>query len=139
MNVMATSLSTEQLIGLMISASYFLGILFLFALVVQSISERRRDAAASRNASSSWTYIGLALASFGYTWYCEDLIYLTYLKPKMHPHEGPRYDIIHAMEFHGLRAKCRSVVEEQHRAYASARRKLATEHGTLRAGMDHRV
>ena len=76
---MVTSLSTEQLIGLVIFASYFLGILFLFAVVMQSISERRRDGATSENTSSSWTYIGLALASFGYTWYCEDLIYLTHL------------------------------------------------------------
>ncbi|KAI9452116.1 hypothetical protein BJY52DRAFT_1294624 [Lactarius psammicola] len=66
---MATSLSTEQLIGLVIFASYFLGILFLFVLVAQSISERHRDAAASGNASSSWIYVSLALASFGCTWY----------------------------------------------------------------------
>ncbi len=76
---MATSLNIEQLIGLVIFVSYFIGILFLFVLVVQSISERHREAAASRNASSSWIYVGLALASFGFTWYCEDPIYLTRL------------------------------------------------------------
>ncbi|KAH9016408.1 hypothetical protein EDB83DRAFT_2439223 [Lactarius deliciosus] len=65
---MVTSLSTEQLTGLVIFGSYFIGILCLFVLVVQSISERHREAAKSGNASS-WIYAGLALASFGYTWY----------------------------------------------------------------------
>ncbi|KAH8999916.1 hypothetical protein EDB86DRAFT_2908315 [Lactarius hatsudake] len=65
---MVTSLSTEQLTGLVVFGSYFIGILCLFVLVVQSISERHREAATSRNASS-WIYAGLALASFGYTWY----------------------------------------------------------------------
>ena len=78
---MAISLGTEQFIGLMVFASYFLGILILFVLVVQSISERRREAAASGN-TASWIHIGLALASFGYTWYCKDSIYLPLLKLK---------------------------------------------------------
>ncbi|KAH9028412.1 hypothetical protein EDB84DRAFT_1498475 [Lactarius hengduanensis] len=65
---MVTSLSTEQLTGLVVFGSYFIAILCLFVLVVQSISERHREAATSRNASS-WSYAILALASFGYTWY----------------------------------------------------------------------
>ncbi|KAH8983481.1 hypothetical protein EDB92DRAFT_1890924 [Lactarius akahatsu] len=65
---MVTSLSTEQLTGLVIFGSYFIGILCLFVLVVQSISERHRESATSGPASS-WIYAGLALASFGYTWY----------------------------------------------------------------------
>ncbi|KAH9053110.1 hypothetical protein EDB87DRAFT_1653824 [Lactarius vividus] len=69
--VIVTSLSTEQLTGLVVFGSYFISILCLFVLVVQSISERHRLAATSGNASksSSWIYAGLALASFGYTWY----------------------------------------------------------------------
>ena len=130
---MATSLSTEQLIGLTIFASYFLGIFFLFTLVVQSIAERRRDAA-----SSSWIYIGLAFASFSFTWYCEYIFYLNGGETENSPSRGHRYDIIHAMEFHGLRAKRRNV-KEHNGAYTSARRKLVMEYGALRAGMDYRV
>ena len=38
------------------------------------------------NASSFWIYIGPVLASFGFTWYCDDLIYLNGDETEMHPH-----------------------------------------------------
>ncbi|KAI9461079.1 hypothetical protein F5148DRAFT_1215842 [Russula earlei] len=61
---MSPMLGFEQFIGLAIFVIYFLSIFFLFLLIVQSISERRRALG-----SVSWSHIGLALASFAHTWY----------------------------------------------------------------------
>ncbi|KAI0246570.1 hypothetical protein BJV78DRAFT_1253576 [Lactifluus subvellereus] len=61
---MMFGLSSEQLFGLAIFASYFLFILLLFFIIVESILERNRV-----SGSVSLTHIGLTLSSFGYTWY----------------------------------------------------------------------
>jgi hypothetical protein len=63
---MTSALGPEQLVALAIFVSYFLTIFFLFFLIIQSISERHRA-----SVSISWSHVGLALASFACTWYCE--------------------------------------------------------------------
>jgi hypothetical protein len=87
-----------ELVGLLIFASYFLSIFFLFSIILQSISERRR---ASGRKGISWSHANLALVSFIFTWYCECLSCVCGFTDTFEL-LIKRYDLLPVVEFRGL-------------------------------------